>query len=217
MASTWSAPWCSSPSSAYSRPGMNPSTSANVVRVVPLGADVGRLDDRAEPVEGRDERRRSSSARITPRLPDSATGLSTQGYESGVGSRIRDSRFGSRESAVVCPPARTRAPAGPRRADTRACAACCARSRRPRANDTEARAPRRRAPRSPSADRRRRARRRAAAGARPRESRRRRRLRRRNESESRWSRQGSSMMWHRSVANTSSTPSRSAASPNARV
>ena len=57
-----------------------------VVRLVPLGANVRRLQERAQPVEGAAKSGRGSSARITPRLPDSATGLTTHGNASDLAS-----------------------------------------------------------------------------------------------------------------------------------
>ena len=208
---TWSAPWCISPSSANSRPGMNPSTSARVVRVVPLGADVGRLQQRAQPVERRDERtadRRRASRRG---CPTARAASRRTGYDSDVGTSDRAGSASMRRSA------RTRAPAGRRRAAARA-SLLVARDR----------GGRRRMTRQPErlGDARRDHRRPIADGedavdrplrAPPRRSPRRSCLRRRSGSESRCPARDRRCRWQRSVANTRSTPSRSAASPNARV
>ena len=128
-----SAPWCISPSSANSRPGMNASSSARVVRVVPLGAHVRRSTIAPEPIErprrGRGRRRRASrrgfpTARAVSRRTGYARGAERGFRPQGVGSGF----------ATVYRTAGTRAPAGPRRADARACGACRARARPRRAD-----------------------------------------------------------------------------------
>ena len=76
----------SAPSSANSRPSMKPSTSTRSRVSLALGPHVRRIA--AGPAAGGKRRRAlsRSSTRITPRLPDSASGLTTQGNETEAAS-----------------------------------------------------------------------------------------------------------------------------------
>ena len=201
------------PSTANSRPGMNPSTSAVVVRVVPLGANVRRPQQRAQPLERRHERRRivgahdAAAARQRDRLDD-------------AGKRQLSRRARRSDRLVVRRRRRrTTAPAGPAsrsRSRVRCLLRAIGRGRRRMPRQARAPAATRaaitvgRSPtaRTPSIGR---------ASRRLEDRRDRARLRRENRIGIAPSCHGSSSTWQRSVAKTSSTPSRSAASPNARV
>ncbi len=119
-------------------------------------AHVLAREQRVEPREGGIELARVESARMTPRLPESPSGLTTHGKRTRE-SRAADARVGRATRR------RTRAPAGrpPPGAGARA---SCWRSRPPRpAGCPEGRAPAPRAPRARRDGRRPQARRRSAA------------------------------------------------------
>ena len=145
---------------------------------------------------------------MTPRLPDRANGLTTHGNR----------RWRSARRIVVDRGATNHGTGRPAVSKcSRVSSLLRAHSRGRARMARQARAPSSHRRQSPSADRRQRSRRRTESVAQPRESWRPIRLRRGTGSAMAASCQGSSSMWQRSVAKTRSTPSRSAASPNARV
>ena len=92
-----------------------------VVRLVALGADVGRRQQRAQPVKRRDQARSASSTRMTPRLPDKRQWLDDAGKPDAVGQR---SRVGARVE-----PGTNHGTGRPAPRSARGSLACCARRR----------------------------------------------------------------------------------------
>ena len=112
-----SAPWVITPSSANSRAGDESLDERHVGAVAALGADIGRLQQRPQPIERRHQFGLVESTRITPRLPDSSSGLTTHGNaRPSAGGRGRSRCIGRQTTARA-----DRHPAA-----ARGCAACCA-------------------------------------------------------------------------------------------